>query len=53
MDPLNTGLISFLGRILDYGNVTIIGTGSGEESLGTIDEPIAAPLELRNHITGV
>jgi len=38
---------------LDYGNVTIVGTGSGEESLGTIDEPIATPLELRNHITGV
>jgi len=44
---------SILGRILDYGKVTIVGTGSGEESLGTIDEPIATPLELRNHITGV
>jgi uncharacterized membrane protein YdbT with pleckstrin-like domain len=44
---------SILGRILDYGKVTIVGTGSGEESLGTIDEPIATPLELRNHITGI
>jgi uncharacterized membrane protein YdbT with pleckstrin-like domain len=44
---------SILGRILDYGKVAIVGTGSGEESLGTIDAPIAAPLELRNHITGV
>ena len=44
---------SILGRVLDYGKVTIVGTGSGEESLGTIDEPIATPLELRNHITGV
>src|SRR5882724_5405552 len=44
---------SILGRILNYGKVTIVGTGgagSGEESLGTIDEPIAAPLDLRNHI---
>jgi hypothetical protein len=44
---------SILGRIFDYGKVTIVGTGSGEESLGTIDQPIAAPLQLRNHITGV
>ena len=44
---------SFLGRILDYGKVTILGTGTGTESLGQIDEPIAAPLQLRNHITGV
>jgi uncharacterized membrane protein YdbT with pleckstrin-like domain len=44
---------SILGRILDYGKVTIVGIGSGEESLGTIVEPIAAPLALRNHITGV
>jgi uncharacterized membrane protein YdbT with pleckstrin-like domain len=38
---------SILGRILDYGKVTIVGTGGGdsEESLGTIDEPIAAPDE--------
>ena len=44
---------SILGRIFDYGKVAIVGTGSGEESLGTIDAPIAAPLQLRNHITGV
>ena len=44
---------SILGRILDYGKVTVLGTGTGTESLGQIDEPIAAPLELRNHITGV
>ena len=44
---------SILGRILDYGKVTILGTGTGTESLGKLDEPIAAPVELRNHITGV
>jgi uncharacterized membrane protein YdbT with pleckstrin-like domain len=44
---------SILGRILDYGKVTVLGTGTGTESLGKIDEPIAAPLALRNHITGV
>ena len=44
---------SILGRILDYGKVTVLGTGIGTGSLGKIDEPIAAPLELRNHITGV
>ena len=36
---------SILGRILDYGNVELKGTGSGFEPLRT--------LELRNHITGV
>jgi uncharacterized membrane protein YdbT with pleckstrin-like domain len=40
---------SVLGRILDYGNVNILGTGEGFEPLWSID----APLELRNHITGV
>jgi len=40
---------SILGRILDYGDVTIIGTGEGEEELRTV----ARPLDLRNHITGV
>jgi uncharacterized membrane protein YdbT with pleckstrin-like domain len=40
---------SILGRILDYGDVTIIGTGEGETEL----HRIACPLELRNHITGV
>jgi uncharacterized membrane protein YdbT with pleckstrin-like domain len=44
---------SILGRMLDYGKVTVLGTGAGTEALGQIDEPIAAPLELRNHITGV
>jgi len=44
---------SILGRILNYGRVTIMGTGMGTESFGRINEPIAAPLELRNHITGV
>jgi uncharacterized membrane protein YdbT with pleckstrin-like domain len=40
---------SILGRILDYGHVTIIGTGEGETEL----HMIARPLELRNYITGV
>lgn len=43
---------SILGRILDYGKVTVLGTGVGT-GLEKIKEPIAAPLELRNHITGV
>ena len=43
---------SILGRILDYGKVTVLGTGVGS-GLEKIKEPIAAPLELRNHITGV
>jgi uncharacterized membrane protein YdbT with pleckstrin-like domain len=38
---------SVLGRILDYGNVTILGTGEGMETLHTI----ASPMELRNSIT--
>jgi hypothetical protein len=37
-----------LGRILDYGDVTVLGTGEGFETLRTI----SAPLDLRNHITG-
>jgi uncharacterized membrane protein YdbT with pleckstrin-like domain len=40
---------SILGRILGYGNVIVKGTGTGFEPLHTI----AAPLDLRNHITGV
>src|SRR5262249_19808420 len=40
---------SILGRILDYGDVIVKGTGTGFEPLNTI----AAPLDLRNHITGV
>jgi uncharacterized membrane protein YdbT with pleckstrin-like domain len=40
---------SILGRILDYGDVIVKGTGTGFEPL----KRIAAPLDLRNHITGV
>jgi uncharacterized membrane protein YdbT with pleckstrin-like domain len=39
---------SILGRMLDYGDVTILGTGEGFETLRTI----ARPIELRNSITG-
>ena len=39
---------TILGRILDYGDVTILGTGEGFETLRTI----ANPIELRNSITG-
>ena len=55
MDKIETVEVnqSILGRILNYGRVTIMGTGMGVESFGEMDEPIAAPLELRNHITGV
>src|SRR5262249_24411234 len=40
---------SILGRIFDYGDVIVKGTGTGFEPLTMI----SAPLELRNHITGV
>jgi uncharacterized membrane protein YdbT with pleckstrin-like domain len=40
---------SILGRILDYGTVTITGTGAGLEALSGV----ARPIELRNCITGV
>jgi len=40
---------SILGRIFDYGDVIVKGTGTGFEPLNTI----AKPLDLRNHITGV
>jgi uncharacterized membrane protein YdbT with pleckstrin-like domain len=40
---------SILGRILDYGTVSITGTGAGLESL----EVIGQPIELRNNITGI
>jgi uncharacterized membrane protein YdbT with pleckstrin-like domain len=40
---------SILGRLLDYGDVTVLGTGAGFEPLRKVD----APLSLRNHITGV
>ena len=39
---------SILGRLLDYGDVTILGTGEGFETLSNI----ASPIELRNSITG-
>jgi len=39
---------SILGRILDFGDVTILGTGEGLETLRTI----ASPIKLRNSITG-
>lgn len=39
---------SILGRMLNYGTVTILGTGEGFETLSTI----ASPIELRNSITG-
>ena len=39
---------SFLGRMFDYGNMKILGTGEGFETLRTI----ASPLKLRNSITG-
>ena len=37
---------SIIGRMLDYGNVKILGTGEGFETLRTIPSPI----ELRNSI---
>ena len=40
---------SIFGRMLDYGDVIIHGTGAGLEPLPNIDHP----LELRNHITAV
>jgi uncharacterized membrane protein YdbT with pleckstrin-like domain len=40
---------SVLGRLLDYGDVTVLGTGTGLETMRTI----ATPIELRNHITGI
>jgi len=38
---------STLGRILNYGNVTVRGVGEGAETITTI----ASPLDFRNHIT--
>ena len=38
---------SILGRILNYGNVTVRGVGEGAEEIKTI----ASPLEFRNSIT--
>ena len=38
---------SILGRIFDYGDVSIFGVGEGDKAI----ENIASPLEFRNHIT--
>ncbi len=38
---------SILGRLLNYGSVTVRGVGEGAETIATI----ASPLEFRNHIT--
>ena len=38
---------SILGRILNYGSVTVRGVGEGAETITTI----ASPLDFRNHIT--
>jgi uncharacterized membrane protein YdbT with pleckstrin-like domain len=38
---------SIMGRLMNYGDITIRGTGETLETLRTIDHP----LELRNHIT--
>ena len=38
---------SILGRILNYGDVTILGVGEGRETIATI----ASPLSFRNFIT--
>jgi uncharacterized membrane protein YdbT with pleckstrin-like domain len=38
---------SILGRILNYGDVSIFGVGEGNKTIDTI----ASPLEFRNHIT--
>jgi uncharacterized membrane protein YdbT with pleckstrin-like domain len=38
---------SILGRIFNYGNVTVRGVGEGSETIQTI----ASPLDFRNHIT--
>jgi uncharacterized membrane protein YdbT with pleckstrin-like domain len=40
---------TIIGRLLDYGTVTVKGVGTGFEPL----KMIAAPLDLRNHITGI
>ena len=38
---------SILGRILNYGNVSVRGVGEGSEEIKTI----TSPLDFRNHIT--
>jgi len=39
---------SLLGQFLNYGDVTILGTGVGGEPI----KQVANPIELRNHISG-
>ena len=41
---------SIVGRIFDYGDLTVLGTGKGEF---TRLKTVAGPIELRNKITGV
>src|SRR6202047_1736474 len=38
---------TILGRLLNYGSVTVRGVGEGSETI----ETIASPLDFRNHIT--
>ena len=38
---------SILGRLLDFGDVTVLGVGEGADAIPTI----ASPLDLRNYIT--
>src|ERR1700754_625447 len=38
---------SILGRLMNYGDVTVRGVGEGAETINTI----ASPLDFRNHIT--
>jgi uncharacterized membrane protein YdbT with pleckstrin-like domain len=38
---------SIMGRLFNYGDVTIMGVGEGKETIRTI----ASPLEFRSHIT--
>ncbi|MBX9710925.1 MAG: PH domain-containing protein [Xanthobacteraceae bacterium] len=38
---------SILGRIFDWGDVTVLGVGEGHKKIGLI----SSPLEFRNHIT--
>jgi hypothetical protein len=40
---------SIFGRLLDFGEVVVIGTGNTWEPLKLID----APLDFRSHVTGI
>ncbi len=40
---------SLLGRLFDFGDVTVRGTGAGLAPLRNID----SPLDFRSHITGM